>query len=232
MPLKKYTCILFDLDHTLWDYDTNSKETLLELFEEFKLPERGLNPADFLPVFYEVNLELWDQYDRGLLPQEVIRRERFDRVFRRLGLVDTPMSLQFSEAYVRESPKKPHLVEGAREVLDYLAGRYQLVIVTNGFEEIQSTKVRSAGIEHYFSTIVTSARAGHKKPARAIFDFALAEHGHRPNDAIMVGDNLLTDMAGAIAADIDAVFYNPARLPHDAPVEYEIEKLAELRNFL
>lgn len=227
-----YKCILFDLDHTLWDYETNSREALSELYIEFGLKNKGVDEKQFLDTFYMVNNELWDLYDRGLLHRDVIRNDRFHKILIALGVNDYNMSLDLSQEYIAQSPKKKNLMDGCKETLDYLCPKYSMTIVTNGFDEIQSTKLSSGGIEHYFKNIVTSARAGHKKPSREIFEFALRENNTLPHEAIMIGDNLLTDIAGATNANIDAVFFNPNKIDHDARVSYEIENLRELMNFL
>jgi putative hydrolase of the HAD superfamily len=227
-----YKCLLFDLDHTLWDYETNSREALSELYVDFALGKRGVDEEKFLHTFYVINNELWDLYDRGLLHRDVIRNDRFHKILMELGVDDRQMSLDLSHEYITESPKKKNLMEGCKETLDYLHAKYPMVIVTNGFDEIQSTKLLSGGIEHYFKSIVTSARAGHKKPAKEIFEFALREHGASSEHAIMIGDNLLTDIAGAKNANIDTVFFNPNKIAHDTQVSYEIQSLRELMNFL
>lgn len=230
---KNYKCILFDLDHTLWDYETNSREALSELYVQFGLKERGiLSEPDFLQTFYIINNELWDLYDRGLLHRDVIRNERFHRILKVHGVDDYEMSLKFSSEYLEHSPKKKNLMEGCKETLDYLLPKYPMVIVTNGFDEIQSTKLSSSGIQHYFKDVVTSARAGHKKPAKEIFQFALQENDIESHEAIMIGDNLLTDIAGARNASIDTVFFNPNGIEHQTIVNYEIETLRDLKNFL
>jgi YjjG family noncanonical pyrimidine nucleotidase len=231
--MKSYKCILFDLDHTLWDYETNSREALSELYGQFGLKERGVSSeSDFFQTFYRINNELWDLYDRGLLHRDVIRNERFHRILMEHGVEDYEMSLQFSDEYLKNSPRKKNLIEGCQQTLEYLHRKYQMVIVTNGFDEIQSTKLKSSGIQHYFKDIVTSARAGHKKPAKEIFEFALNENQVEAPDVIMIGDNLLTDIAGAKNAAIDTVFFNPGRTSHQTEVNFEIETLTELMNFL
>ncbi|MGC4022085.1 MAG: YjjG family noncanonical pyrimidine nucleotidase [Cyclobacteriaceae bacterium] len=230
--MKKYKCILFDLDHTLWDYETNSREALSELFKEYRLNEKSVDEEEFLKTFYVINNELWDLYDRGLLHRDVIRNERFHKILLHHGIDDYDLSLKLSHDYISESPKKKNLMEGCKETLDYLHSKYPMIIVTNGFDEVQSTKLSSSGIQYYFKDIVTSARAGHKKPAKEIFEFALRENDFSADQAIMVGDNLLTDIAGARNAQIDTVFFNPSKIKHDSPVIFEIEKLPELLNFL
>ena len=120
--MKSYACVLFDLDHTLWDYEANAEETLRELYSRYRMEDRGVTSFRyFLETFRRVNLDLWDRYDRGLIGQEVIRTERFDRVFRETGVEDTRGSLDFSATYLRELPRKKNLLPQAREILDYLA---------------------------------------------------------------------------------------------------------------
>ena len=231
--MKKYSCVLFDLDHTLWDYETNSEESLKELFTLYRLPEKGADSFSyFFQTFRRINLELWDRYDRGLIGQDVIRTERFHRVFSETGLDDFKLSLEFSAHYLRLLPTKKNLLPHTKETLDYLHERYPMTIVTNGFDEIQATKLSSAGIHHYFKTIVTSQRAGNKKPSAKIFEFALLESGHVPENAIMIGDNLQTDIAGARAAGVDSVFFNPNKDLHREMVTFEIQSLKELRAIL
>jgi putative hydrolase of the HAD superfamily len=230
---KKYKCVFFDLDHTLWDYETNSEEALKELYEKHELATRGCAPFDhFYQGFVKINNEIWDQHDRGLIGKDVIRNERFHRVFLHAGINDYESSLAFSAEYIAESPKKPNLVPHAKDILDYLYPRYPLYIITNGFEEIQGTKMQSSGISNYFRGVVTSARAGYKKPEKEIFEFALRENGFACSDSIMIGDNLLTDIAGARKASVDTVYYNPYRLQHSEPVTYEINSLKELLQIL
>ncbi len=231
MPV--YKCVFFDLDHTLWDYETNSAETLQELFHHHRLHEKGPNSfSNFLKTFVEINTHLWDQYDTGKIHRDVIRYERFHKIFLAMGIDDYDLSLTLSNDYVAESPKKGALMPNALEILEHLTTKYPLHIITNGFEEIQSTKLASSGIMHYFQSVVTSARAGHKKPAKEIFEFALAENGFRASDAIMIGDNLLTDIAGARNASIDTVFFNPNKLAHQEKVNYEIHDLVELKSII
>ena len=231
--MKIYKSVFFDLDHTLWDYDVNSYETLAELYLEHQLNEKvGIEFNHFHDSFQQVNLKLWDQYDRGFIDREVIRHDRFKIVLSELGKEDAKLAFQLGDHYSVLSPTKKNLIPNALEVLDYLLEKYPLYLVTNGFEEMQSTKVESGGIRKYFQDVVTSEKAGHKKPAKEIFDYTLRLGGFEKNDVIMVGDNLLTDIAGATNAGIDSVLYNPKRETHKENVTFEISSLLELKTFL
>jgi YjjG family noncanonical pyrimidine nucleotidase len=229
----KYKCILFDLDHTLWDFETNSSLTLAELYETHQLQNRGVNQfADFKKVFSSINTDLWTRYDAGLINRDEIRFHRFKNILAHFNIEDEKLSMALSDEYVRQSPKKSALMPNAIESLEYLSARYHMTIITNGFEEIQGTKLASSGITHYFKSVVTSARAGYKKPAREIFDFALAESGFTHQQAIMIGDNLQTDIGGARNANVDTIYFNPDRLAHNEIVTHEINDLKQLIEIL
>lgn len=228
-----YQCILFDLDHTLWDYETNSAEALTELHHAYQLRELGISHADhLLTTFYKINQSLWDKYDQGIIQQDVIRYQRFHQIFQELGIDNYDLSLRFSQDYLGLAPTKGNLVPHAIETLTYLREKYYLIIITNGFDEIQFRKMESSGITGYFKNVVTSEKAGCKKPARGIFDFALSQNGFRSEQSIMIGDNLLTDIAGAKNAMIDTVFFNPQKINHNVSVTHEIDQLIELTQIL
>lgn len=229
----KYRSILFDLDHTLWDYETNSSETLTELFHHHKLSDVGVPSVyHFLETFVQINTNLWTQYDLGQIHRDVIRYERFHKILLAYGIDKYDFALSLSDEYISLSPKKGGLMPNAMEVLDYLYTRYPMTIVTNGFDEIQSIKMESSGITSYFKNVVTSARAGYKKPAKEIFEFAMSESGFDTDSTLMIGDNLLTDIGGARNARLDTVYFNPNKIPHQEKTEYEIHDLKELLNIL
>lgn len=231
-PVGRYKSIFFDLDHTLWDYECNSRETLAELHTSFELLKHGIPLEEFHHHFKSINFHLWQMYDRGLADHRMIREQRFKQVLAQFSVHDERLSEELSFEYLYGCPKKCKLVPYAKEILDYLAGKYSLTIVTNGFDEIQSVKLLSGNITHYFDHVVTSQKAGHKKPDRGIFDYALAANNLRCHEVIMIGDNLLTDIAGARNAAIDCVFYNPDAVAHADEVNHEIRCLSELTQIL
>ena len=230
---KRYTCVFFDLDHTLWDYETNSREALYDLYHERGLESRGVWSFErFFETFRVVNQELWDLYDAGLIDSQVIRRERFAKIFAAFSIRDALLSESISNAYLSTCPTKGNLMPHARDVLNYLKEKYVLTIITNGFEDIQALKISSSRITDYFDHIITSQKAGARKPARTIFDYALQLNAAACHEAIMIGDNVVADIGGAKGASIDAVFFNPENQVHDHSADYEISSLGELRNIL
>jgi len=225
--------VIFDLDHTLWDYDANCAEALLELYEKNNLKQRGIDSFEsLLDAFMEMNTLMWDQYDLGIIQRDVIRYQRFNRILLALGVDDYKLSLTMSSEYVALSPTKKNLLPNAKSILDYLEKKYRLLIITNGFDEIQSVKLASSGISNYFQSVITSERIGYKKPAREIFDYALSKNNFQHSEAIMIGDNLNTDIKGATNASIDSIYFNPSKKEHKTIMKHEISDLIELKSIL
>ena len=224
--------LFFDLDHTLWDYETCSNETLEELWLAYNLNERGVPLKDFLQKFKEVNEELWRQLHAGEINKDVIRNDRFPKILSDLKVTDNGMAIDMQHEYINVCPTKPYLIDGALELLESITGKYGLHIITNGFDEIQGVKLRSGGIEHFFKEVITSGRAGYQKPEKEIFDFAIKEANTKPEEALMIGDNPLSDIEGAYLAGIDQVFYNPDDQHCPIIPTLEIKSLSELLGHL
>ena len=232
-PAKKYCTVFFDLDHTLWDYETNSCNTLTELHAHYGLHDRGISDVQaFLDQFRIVNNELWDLFDTGRIASDVIRKERFRRILGHFGLNDEKLDRDLSADYLDQCPRKGQLMPYAMEVLNYLTDRYRLTVITNGFDEIQQLKLAAGNLHGYFDHIITSQKAGHRKPAREIFEYALYHNDTQCHEAIMIGDNLVTDIGGARGANIDAVFFNSERRSHSEAPDFEISSLLELKSIL
>ena len=224
-----YKHLFFDLDHTLWDFDRNSAESIAELFETFQLSDLGIASADeFSRHFITVNRKLWADYDKNLIEHNFIRQHRFAMVFRSLGVDASAIHADLNAEYLRLLPIKRHLLESARELLEYLKDRYTMHIITNGFAEIQAIKMDSSEIAHYFTHVITSENANAKKPDPLIFQYALALSGASVEESIMIGDNYEADILGAKSVGLDTVFYNPiGAVVNDQPT-YNIRHWNEL----
>lgn len=208
-----YKHIFFDLDHTLWDFEQNSKEALKELFEEYNLQEllaQSFN--DFMQVYHDINHAYWDAYKKGNTTREALRNGRFIDTLKHFNCKNEQLAITISEDYIQRSPYKKQLFDGAIQVLDYLKNKaYILHIITNGFNEVQFIKLTESALLPYFKTITTSENAGHNKPHDKIFIHALAQAGAQKSESIMIGDNFEADVEGAIKAGIDAIWFNPLK---------------------
>ncbi len=228
-----YKHLFFDLDHTLWDFDRNSAESIAEIFETFRLADAGIPSAEeFSRHFIAINRRLWADYDKNLLTHSYIRENRFPMVFDALGVTDSTIAPNLNAEYLRLLPRKPHLLASARELLEYLRGRYTMHIITNGFAELQAVKMDSAEIAHYFTHVVTSENANAKKPEPAVFQYALAISGASVSESLMIGDNYEADILGAKGVGLDTIFYNPAGRVVNDPPTYDIRHWQELMAIL
>lgn len=231
--MKKYKHILFDLDHTLWDFEKNSKETLIELFQSYELSSLGSFTCEqFCDTFQLVNNQLWHLYNKGEYDQEKLRNERFKLILTQLGVKEVLVPVGIADEYLRLCPTKPHIFPYALDVLKYLQDHYILHILTNGFSDVQAVKLKSAGLTDFFVEVVTSDTIGYKKPSREIFEYLLKKIGAHSSECIMIGDNLETDIKGARNAAIDCIFFNPLGIEHQEETTYEITCLSELKNIL
>ncbi len=231
--MMKYKHLFFDLDHTLWDFDRNSAECIAELFDTFRLADAGIASADeFSRHFIAINRKLWSDYDKNLIEHSYIRQHRFPMVFNALGIDESAVHADLNTEYLRLLPQKPHLLDSARELLDYLNGRYTMHIITNGFAEIQSVKMDSARIAHYFTHVVTSENASAKKPDPIVFQYAMEISGTTAAESLMIGDNYEADILGAKGVGLDTVFYNPQCQRVDDPPTYDIRHWDELMSIL
>lgn len=230
MPYKN---LFFDLDRTLWDFETNSQETLSELLKKYNLLEKGIgSESNFINEYLIINEQLWEEYRKGIIDKNTLRYDRFYRALLKFEIDDRPLSQAIGNDYIAISPLKTSLFPHTKEVLNYLNVKYKLHIITNGFEEVQYVKIKSCGIEKYFCQVITSERAGFKKPDVRIFEYSLKSVNASTSDSLMIGDSLEADIIGARNAGMHQVYFNPKNEPHSEKVTFEINGLEELLSFL
>ncbi len=226
---KAYKHLFFDLDHTLWDFDKNSENALKQLYHEFDLRSRGIEDFDALFRAYNIhNDKLWDRYRNGYIKREELRWKRMWLMLLDFKVADTALANEISTAYLEILPLQTLLVPHAKEVLDHCRGRYEIHLITNGFETTQRLKLQYSGIARYFNQLITSEKSNSMKPHPDIFTYALKVSGASLEDSILIGDAIDLDILGAINSGWDTVYYNPAKVLHARKPTYEISHLEEL----
>ena len=230
--VNKFKLVLFDLDHTLWDYETNSSQTLKEIFTSYELGKHRIEFSDFKNKFDEINEFLWHEYDHQRITQKDIRNIRFQKVLSHFKHPKPSLSAEMNDFFVKEGPKKTNLFEGAIEILDYLHKKYPLILVTNGFNDIQDQKVDGSGLRKYFLDMVTSEKAGAPKPSPLIFNMALEIGKSNAHETVMIGDNPLSDIGGAKNLGISTIHFKPHHTFQEIQGNWKIGKLKELRMIL
>jgi len=231
--LSKYHHLFFDLDHTLWDYDRNVQESLCELFELYKLQDLGIPTCeDFYGAFNKINYQLWSLFNVGEIDKDHLRQQRFKQIFEHLGVDGISVPKDMEEDFMHRTSSKPHLFPHSKEILTYLQHKYELHIITNGFNESQAMKMSASGLTSFFKMIVTSETMGHRKPDKRIFEYAVDKLQTEPSACLMIGDNPDSDILGARNAGIDQVLFNPLNISCALVPTYTIASLQELREFL
>lgn len=226
----QYKHLFFDLDHTLWDFETNSRQTLEELYRSLHLEERGIHQFDEFHRRYLVhNDKLWDRYRNGYIKVDELRWKRMWLTLLDFKIADEPLAHHMGSLFLEALPSRKTLFPYTREILQYLTGRgYRLHLITNGFEKTQHSKLQSAEIGEYFGAVITSEGSGSLKPHREIFDYALRITGAAATESVMLGDSIEVDIQGAINAGIDQVYINHLGTPPAVRPTYMVYSLKEL----
>ncbi len=229
MPNSNITDVFFDLDHTLWDFDKNSALAFERVFQKHKI---DLSVTDFLKEYEPINLIYWKKYREEMVTKEQLRRGRLNEAFDLFNIkfpIETIDTL--ATCYIEELPIDNHLFVDTIEILEYLSKKYNLHIITNGFEEVQHLKLKNSDIKKYFASITTSEEVGLKKPNPVIFETALIKASTVPQKSIMIGDSFEADIVGAENVGMHTLFFN-YRNEIVAETYIAINKLSEIKRYL
>ncbi len=224
-----YKDIFFDLDHTLWDFDKNSKYTFKKILNDNKM---NVDIGVFLTTYIPINSDYWKLYRENNISKDKLRYGRLSDTFKALDRdVSTKIIYKLSDDYIKHLSSFNFLIDETIPILKYLDSRYNLHIITNGFQEVQNLKLINSGIDHFFKTITNSEMAGVKKPNQKIFQLAINKAQTDFNSSIMIGDNLEADIHGALNVGMDAILFNYHKISVPKGVN-SINKLNQLKDYL
>ncbi len=228
-----YKNLFFDLDDTLWAFSENARDSFEEMYFKYGYDAWFDSFAHFYALYEKRNVELWQEYGQGQIGKEELNRQRFLYPLEAVGAGDAVLSQTFSDDYFSVVPTKEKLMPHAVEVLEYLAPRYNLYIISNGFRELQFTKMRSAGIDRYFKKVILSEDIGVMKPYPEVFHFALSATQSELRDSLMIGDSWDADIVGARGVGMHQVYYNmKERTDFPFTPTYQVRDLRELMEVL
>ena len=229
----KYKHVFFDLDRTLWDFDAAAEVAFERIYEKYNLKSLGIPSAhEFHEVYHPLNERLWELYREDKITKADLNRTRFLKPLEHYGIHDIELADHLSEDYVYWSPRIIRLVPGTMELLDYLKPKYHLHLITNGFQEVQHTKLSGSGLEPYFETLTVSEEVGVKKPNPEIFHYALRKAHATAEESIVIGDEMAVDIDGAKAAGIDQIFFNAKGEKVEGERTHEVKSLLEIKQLL
>jgi YjjG family noncanonical pyrimidine nucleotidase len=219
-----YTTLLFDLDHTL--FDSHAAEAAA--FDDTLRWAGTDRPGDYYETFARINIDLWAKVEQGELTPNEVRHLRFELLTAATDL--TADAVEMGDRYAWGLGNNGDLYPGAREVIESLADTAALAIITNGIGEVQRARIQRLAIDRYFDAVVISGEVGKAKPGTDIFDIVFEElGGPDKGTALIIGDNLGSDIQGGINYGIDTCWYNPeARSSNGMQITHEISDLSEL----
>lgn len=231
--MKQYKHIFFDLDRTLWDFDAAAEVAFERIYKEYHLKDLGIPSAhEFHEVYHPLNEELWALYRADKITKDDLNRTRFLKPLEHYGIHNVDLADHLSEDYVYWSPRIVRLIPGTMVLLDYLKPKYHLHLITNGFQEVQHTKLSGSRLEPYFETLTVSEEVGVKKPNPEIFRYALRKAHAFAEESLMIGDEMAVDIDGARAAGMDTILYNPKEDNTEGERTFEVRELKEIMEIL
>lgn len=233
MPSKnKYRHLFFDLDNTLFDFDASADLALDDMFNHFKLKTWFSSEADFKSIFEVHNTRLWNAYRLNQVNKKEVKFGRFLDTLRHRTTDADHLVEEMADFFLMATTNKNKLVEGTIETLDYLKPRYAMHIISNGFKEVQMTKINQCGLTPYFNSVLLSEQAKAQKPSPEFFHMALSRVNARKRESLVIGDLPETDIEGGRNYGIDTVYFNYDKRIEEVDSTYRIDRLIELKNLL
>ena len=251
--MKQYKAVFIDWDDTIGDFIGAAKLALQELYEKYNLSDYFASLEEFVSLYKPHNLELWEKYGKDLVTKEYLSFDRFffplmhgswvvstaskaNDLQPRSGELQliTALAEQLSEDFLNMTTAHFSLLPGAEELVRYLAAKYPLTVVTNGFVEVQYEKFDKSGLRDCFAHIVLSEEVGSQKPNPRIFEEALRLNGLQAEDVVMIGDSWNSDIQGAINAGIDQIWIRKSKdpLPEGQSATFLVQSLSEVMEIL
>jgi putative hydrolase of the HAD superfamily len=231
--MKEYRNLFIDLDDTLYDFSAASREAFKETYEQLHYERYFDSFEHYMEIYTPYNLEMWRLYGEGRITKEELNRRRYSYPLEAVGVNDQKLAAEFCREALGRIPTKGNLVSGATELLEYLRPKYRMYILSNGFVELQSRKMATAGIKRYFDDIILSEEIGVNKPRPELFEYALKKAGAKLEESIMIGDMFDTDIVGAANIGMDQIFFNPKQMTGTSfKPTYEVRQLLEIKEIL
>lgn len=225
--------LFIDLDDTLYDFSAASREAFKETYDLLHY-ERFFDSFDhYTSIYSPYNLELWGLYGEGKITKEELNRRRYSHPLETVGITDPGLASTFCREALSRIPTKGNLIPGATELLEYLRPKYRMFILSNGFKELQSRKMQTAGIDGYFDALILSEDIGVNKPNRELYEHALQSTDSRLEESIMIGDMFETDIVGAANIGMQQIYFNPkGKKGHPFAPTYEVRELLQIKEIL
>jgi putative hydrolase of the HAD superfamily len=231
--MQRYKNLFIDLDDTIYDFSSASREAFMETYELLHYDRFFDSFNHYYSIYEPYNLELWHIYGEGKITKEELNKRRYSYPLEVVGIKDQELADTFCREALGRIPTKNRLIDGAIELLEYLRPKYNMYILSNGFKELQSHKMRTAGIDKYFDALILSEDIGVNKPNRELYEYALEKTGSKLEESIMIGDMFETDIVGAANIGMKQIYFNPKKKEsHTFAPTYMVTELLQIKDIL
>lgn len=229
----RYKNILLDFDDTLIDTQGFASKCLEKMYCDYDMHRYFESSNEFLTHYHKHIHQLWEDYSLGIIDKATLLKERFNRPFAHLPQVDDHFTNMLNDDFLTRVVHINETIDGAKELLLYLKDKkYKLIMLSNGFTELQYHKIKNVGFEGIFDEIILSDVAGVNKPHPQIFELALEKAGGTSYNTIMIGDNYLADIKGAMNSGIDQIWYNAGNEQPEVEPTYTVYHLKDIMHIL
>lgn len=224
-----YRILLFDADDTIFDFKKAEKTAL-----ELAMLERGyVFKEEYVPLYSEMNIKLWERLERGEITKPELIKTRFRKFLDLIGEEGDSDAMHL--AYETNLSRQGFMIDGARELLKKLSENYRIALITNGLKFVQNGRLDGSGIRPFLENVFISEEVGYEKPDRRFFDVVRSKMpDFKAEEALVIGDSLTSDILGGNNAVIDTVWFNLRNKENNGKAKptYEIHKLEELLDIL
>ena len=222
----KFPYLLFDADNTLFDFPKAAARAFSAMCRSNGIPDT----LDTRALYHRINQELWAAFDRGEVSKDYVTLERFVRFFQALKLPRDPdkCNRDYLTALGAGVYPLPHAEAVCRELV---RRGHKLYIVTNAVASVQRSRLQGSVFAALITDAFISEDAGASKPDPAYYAYVRSRiPGLTPENGLVIGDSLSTDIQGANNAGLPCCWYNPAGKARtkDLRIDYEIRDLREL----
>ena len=225
--MKKIKAILYDVDGTLLDFETQEEVALSYCFKKYNLGELS---EEKLELYKRINLSYWEMFEKNLITKEKLVVKRFEDYLEALGVKLN--AEEVNDTYFSKLGDTIVFKDNSYELVKSLKGKIKQYVVTNGAIRVQKTKLAKSGFDKLMDDVFISDEVGYQKPRKEFFDAIKNRLGDVANDEILiVGDSLTSDMKLADNCNLISCFYNPKKKDYkvDFKIDYEISDLNEVK---
>lgn len=220
--------VFIDIDDTLLDFTKCANDAIKSACNKFGVPYT----TTLVDTFHPINLDLWHRLEKKEVTKEKLFDTRFQIVFDKLDIKAD--GIAFETAFRENFHESAILVDGARDLLEYLRSKYKVYVASNASMHQQTNRMKRAELDGYIDGYFVSEEIGFPKPQKEFFAACFkALPDVKPQDVVMIGDSLSADIKGACEYGLKTIWYNHRNEPTaDVKCDYIVSRLSEVKNIL